>query len=150
MGVAAYGLFPIAAAGISLAKKPSYIALFTVIAVVASVGLCVLLIPPLGLQGAATATSLSYALVILLSFSASSRFDVAPFDFRTTLLLFAFAGALMTLGAIDYPSEGVGVAAWLLALVAYVASLFVLGVIGKEERTELANGSRRLQERLSG
>lgn len=149
LGVAAYGLFPLAAAGITLTKKTPFIALFTLVALVVSAVLCLILIPLIGLQGAATATALSYVLLVVLCFAKSSKLDAAPFGFATPVALFVVCAGLMVTGVVDYQSEALGIAVRTGALLVYVGCLFGLGVIGKQERAELLSGSRRLRERLS-
>ena len=80
----------------------------TPISAVVNIALCVVLIPPLGLEGAALATLLSYVLLGLLVWLRARRLAAIPWDLRA--LAFSAAPAVIGVGvALLLPHGG----AWL-------------------------------------
>ena len=80
LGVAAFGLTPITSAGITIARQTKYAMRYAGAAVVVSVGLCVILIPTIGLVGAAIATAFGYATLAVLSLLRSQTLSRAEFQ----------------------------------------------------------------------
>ena len=103
LGVAAFGLTPITSAGITITRQTMYAMRYAGAAVVVSVGLCLVLIPTVGLVGAAIATALGYATVAVLSLRRSQMLSRAEFQLGKVGRVFLLGGALMPVGHSTLP-----------------------------------------------
>jgi O-antigen/teichoic acid export membrane protein len=148
LGVAAFGLTPITSAGISITRQTKYVMRYTGLAVLVSAGLCFALIPPVGLTGAAIGTAAGYVVLAVLSLLRSQRLSPADFHLGRVLRVFALAGVLMPLGLLELSSEAATLALKLAGAGAFVAGLWLLGILGEVENAELrraiAAGRRRV------
>lgn len=137
LGVAAFGLTPITSAGISIARQTKYAMRYTGLALIASAGLCFALIPSIGLPGAAIGTATGYIMLAVLSLLRSQTLSPADFHLGRVLRVFALAAVLMPLGLLDLPSEAATLALKLAGAGAFVAGLWLLGILGEVENAEL-------------
>jgi O-antigen/teichoic acid export membrane protein len=148
IGVAAYGLSPITGAGINIARRTGYSLRYTVIALTGSVALCVILIPPIGLIGAAIGTASAYVALTLLYLRRSQILHPVDFHLGKVARIFLLGAVLMPVGLVDMGSIGLTLFIKALAAAAFVAALWPLGVIGEVENAELrraiAAGRRRV------
>lgn len=93
-GVALQGLFPVASAGLQIEKRSSAILLSILSAAALNVGLNLLLIPRWGIDGAAVATLLAHALMVLMAARLGRRtISIRPDGRR--ILVFVMAAAVM-------------------------------------------------------
>lgn len=147
LGVAAFGLTPITSAGITIARQTKYAMRYAGAAVVVSVGLCVILIPTIGLVGAAIATAFGYATLAVLSLLRSQTLSRAEFQLGKVGKVFLLGGALMPVGLLHLSSEAATIAAKMIAFVVFVAGLWLLGIFGRVESTELRAAMTALRGR---
>ncbi len=142
----AFGLSPITAAGIGIARQTRYLARYTLYALVLNVALCLALIPPAGLVGAAIAAAA--ANIVLSSAYLWRSQALMPFDIPLARIGIAFAltAVLMPLGLLTFEPEWLQVLVKLAALPALVAGFWAFEVVGPSERAEL----RRVVQRLRG
>ena len=147
LGVAALGLTPITAAGMSITRQTKYAMRYTGAAVVVNVGLCLALIPPLGLTGAAIGTAVGYMVLAVLSLLRSQTLSPVDFHLAKVVRVFILAGALMPLGLLDLPSEAATIAVKLAGLGVFVAGLWLLGILGEVESAELRSALAALRQR---
>jgi len=120
----------IAALGPGIAKKSTPIALSILIAACANVVLNFALIPPLGKEGAAAATMLSYICGVVYLFARSQKLYPLPFRFREAVTCFLFSWALIALDRLFLTGNGliaVGVRMVMCAL--FVPLGLSLGII---------------------
>jgi O-antigen/teichoic acid export membrane protein len=103
-----HGIFLLTSVGIGIEKKARYYPLVTAAAAATNVGANFLLIPRLGMIGAAWATVLSYAVMAALGFTLSRRLFPIPFEGRRWLGAGALALVLYALSALapaSFPSR---------------------------------------------
>jgi O-antigen/teichoic acid export membrane protein len=148
LGVAAFGLTPITGAGISIARQTHFAVRYTVISLIASVAVCFALIPVIGLTGAALGTACAYVALAALYLRRSQRLSHVDFQLGKVIRVFVVAGALMPLGLLTAPPELATLAIKIAALGVFVASLWVLGIIGELESAELRSAAATLRARV--
>jgi O-antigen/teichoic acid export membrane protein len=117
-------------------------------AVVVSVGLCLVLIPTVGLVGAAIATAVGYATLAVLSLRRSQMLSRAEFQLGKVGRVFLLGGALMPVGLVHLSSEAATIAAKVAAFAVFVAGLWLLGVFGRVESGELRAAMTTLRTRI--
>ena len=137
IGVAALGLLPIVAAGITISRKTKYIARYTVAVLGLNVLLCFALIPPFELVGAASATASSFVVLTIALLRRSQRLDRARFDVSRTVGIFVLGAVLMPVGLVTLEPPGLAVVVKLTALATFAAGVFAMGAVGPAERTEI-------------
>jgi O-antigen/teichoic acid export membrane protein len=147
LSAAAFGLTPIAAAGIGIARQTRYVARYTLLALVVNVLLCFALIPSLGLVGAAIATAASNMLLAIAYLVRSQRLMPSNLAVARLVRAFALTAAFMPLGLVHAGPEGLLLGGKAVALAAYVACFWVFGVLGPAESTELRRAVRRIRSR---
>ena len=89
-----YGAYAIAASGLGIVGRTSLIATTMAGAAAAAVVMNVVLIPVIGIFGAAVSTLLSYLLLAVLSGGASQRYYPVPWQLGRAVLILAVGGAL--------------------------------------------------------
>jgi O-antigen/teichoic acid export membrane protein len=104
----------------------------------ANIVLNIVLIPPLGIVGAALALVCSYVIVLALMYVFTQRLFPVPYEWRRLALLVAVTAATVGLGEALLPTAGVGAAAsrtalWLLM----PALLWAAGFFTPDERRAL-------------
>jgi O-antigen/teichoic acid export membrane protein len=149
LGVAAFGLTPITGAGISIARQTKYAMRYTGAAIVVSAGLCFVLIPIVGLTGAAIGTAVGYMLLAVLSLLRSQTLSPADFHLAKVVKVFVLVGALMPLGLLDLSSEAATIAVKLAGFGVFVIGLWLLGILGEVESAELRGAMAALRERVA-
>jgi O-antigen/teichoic acid export membrane protein len=125
-----YGFFQIFTRLFDLARRPYSVSATWVIAMVLNLGLNALLIPPLGMSGAAIATAASYALAFAVAWLIRPR--TVRFDLPLArLAAHAAAAAAIALAARALPAPGMapGLAVAVLAGALVCAAGFALGVV---------------------
>ena len=110
----------------------------TVVAVVVNIALNLLLIPEHGIIGAGVALFASYAVVVLLMHQIVRRLFFVPYEWGRLTVAIGLAAALIALGELAIPQEGLGGLAAVLGIcAAYPAALFLTGFLTQEERVRL-------------
>jgi O-antigen/teichoic acid export membrane protein len=133
MAAAVFGVSNLALAGISITRRMVYVGIYTVAALALNVVLNVVLIPPWGMMGSAFATLAAYVLLAGLYYWRSQILYPTPYVLRRTLIVFA-GGQLATLvGLIRFEQVGVALAVKTATLLAFVASLRLLGVVDRDD-----------------
>ncbi|MCB9727481.1 MAG: polysaccharide biosynthesis C-terminal domain-containing protein [Deltaproteobacteria bacterium] len=125
-----YGFFQIFTRLFDLARRPWSVSLTWVIAMLLNLGLNTLLIPPLGMSGAAIATGLSYLCAFAVAWLI--RPDVVRFELpRAAMLAHALAAVAIGLGAAWLAPAGVlaGLAIAVLAGALVLGCGLALGVV---------------------
>jgi O-antigen/teichoic acid export membrane protein len=138
LGMVAFASNQMTAAGISLMKRTSYLALHAWIAAVINVALNFVLDPPFGMLGAAWATAIAYAYLSLAFLATSQR--LWPIVIPTGRLVVAIVLVIAyTVAASAFPSLGLVEAIVVKGAfsASFVVLLFVGRVIGRDE-VELA------------
>jgi O-antigen/teichoic acid export membrane protein len=147
LGVAAYGLLPIAGAGISVTGRTEYAAKYTFAVLAVNVAACFLLIPLLGLVGAAIATALGYAGLTALYLRRSQMLDRAELQLGRLIRVFALGAALVPVGVVSFDSDVVALAVKLVTLGVFLGGLLVLRVIDRAEISAALDYARGLRGR---
>lgn len=133
----AWGAVYIVGIGYGIAKKSYHTTIATVLAALVNTRLNFLLIPRWNFLGAATATLLGYLVALLYSFIVSRRYFRVDYESRRIFLL---TGAItVVISAGRYIDQSLVV--WsiqvllykILLYMAFLASLFILGIIRRQE-----------------
>jgi len=120
-----YGLYPIVGVGLVLNKKTKYIALAFVIGAIVSIPLNMLLIPVLGILGAALAVVLTYFLSVYLIYFWNQKYYYIDFEIKKNLKIFCFAVVLIIAGlSIDFDSIILNIILKLLLIVFFAIVQF--------------------------
>jgi O-antigen/teichoic acid export membrane protein len=144
LGAIGYGIVSLLTTGFAIARKTGRQALLTLTAAGLNIGLNFALIPPLGILGAGLATALGYGFLAMAYYLVSQRAYPTPYEPRKIVTILALASVLGVFGVIPLGPEAVAVAVKLLALVAFVAGLWVTGTMTPAEFSELWRFVRRM------
>ncbi len=121
----------------------------TVAAVVVNVGLNLLLIPDHGIIGAGVALMVSYVVVVALMHAITRRLFYVPYEWARLALAVGLAAALVAVGELAVPQDGLGgLALTLILCAAYPAGLYALRFLSPEERERLPVLLERVRARL--
>jgi O-antigen/teichoic acid export membrane protein len=96
-GTAAYGLGAYFSFGIGIAKKTFHRAWVTVLAASMNVVLNLLLVPWIGMVGAATSTALSFLTLAVLQMKISQGYYRVPYKFKRHFVVYGTAAAVIAL-----------------------------------------------------
>ena len=121
-----HGLFLLTSVGIGIARDTRWYARITALAVAANIAANFLLIPSMGIAGAAWATVLAYALMAGLGALASARAYAIPFEWGALLALLASGVACALLSTLAPADLWGAVAAKAGLLAVYVGGLGLL------------------------
>jgi O-antigen/teichoic acid export membrane protein len=122
------------APGLGIQKRTKYIAVINLIGALLNVGLNLLLVPMLGILGAATSTMISATAVFVAFMYFSQRFYVVPHDFRRLLAATAAVCALAAVGFfVNIPDMAVSVLLKLATLAVIALVLFSFKLVSIEE-----------------
>ncbi len=147
IGVILYAIASVAALGIDLVRRTSYIGLYTVLATLLNVGLNLLLIPRWGMIGAATATTSAYGLLALLYYRKAQQIAYTPYLTGRALKALLIGCPLMGVGVLPIQPAGLAIAIKLLVLGLFALLVWRLEVIDEEEFGVLLSLTRRLRSR---
>jgi O-antigen/teichoic acid export membrane protein len=140
-GAIGFGAATVLMTGIGLARRNVYVAVLSIIAALANLGLNLALIPPFGIVGAALASAGGYAVLAVLYYWAAQRVYPTPFEPWKVVAILALAVAASFAAAL--PLEGAAAAATKVAAVAaFVAACILSGAIGRDELRELGRFGR--------
>jgi O-antigen/teichoic acid export membrane protein len=134
LGAVAYASTQVTAAGISLARRTTWIAGLATAAAALNLGLNLALVPSYGMLGSAWATAAAYGFLTLGYLVVSQRLQPARYEVRRSLTV-AAATIAFTVGAryLPDPSAAAETALKVAYLVAFVVVLFALGSLDRRE-----------------
>lgn len=127
-----HGVFLLTSIGIGIERKARYYPVITGAAAAANVAANFVLIPRVGMMGAAWATVLSYAVMALLGFLISRRLFPIPFDGGRWLFAAALAAGLYALSTFSPASFAARVAFEVALVAAYPIVLVGTGFLRRE------------------
>jgi O-antigen/teichoic acid export membrane protein len=99
LGAVAAGLSAVLGTGITIARKTGYFARYAFYAAALNLTLNVLLVPPLGMVGAAIAAASTYTMLAVVYYRRAQLLDPAPFAPRRVLAIVLVAAALIAVGS---------------------------------------------------
>jgi O-antigen/teichoic acid export membrane protein len=127
-----HGVFLLTSIGIGIERKARYYPVITGAAAAANVAANFVLIPRVGMMGAAWATVLSYAVMAILGFLISRRLFPIPFDGGRWLFAAALAAGLYALSTLSPASFAARVAFEVALVAAYPIVLVGTGFLRRE------------------
>jgi O-antigen/teichoic acid export membrane protein len=133
MSVAVFGISNLVLFGIGITRRTGYIEIYTGLALVFNVVLNLLLIPPWGMMGAAVATLVAYAVLAVFYYHRSQILYHTQYEPRKTVTTVVLGGCAMVVGVIRFDSIGVSLAVKLATALVFVASLWVFGVLDRDD-----------------
>lgn len=145
LGTTVFGLSSITMAGISLARRTGYFAVYSGISLLVNLALNLVLIPPLGGFGAALSTASAFAVLTGLYYRTSQALYPTPYEPRKIVTVLVAGAALMPLGLLPLGPEFVALKA--AALVLFAGALIVSGTVDRTELVELKKLAVRLTRR---
>ena len=142
-GVMLYGLYLVLLVVLGRTGRTEYNFPATAAGTVANIGLNLLLIPELGIEGAGIALVASYAIVLALMYGFTQRLFPVPYEWGRLALVLGIAGALVTTGELLLPTDGfVGLASRAAVWFAFPLALLATGFLSDEERRAIAGSLR--------
>jgi O-antigen/teichoic acid export membrane protein len=127
-----HGVFLLTSIGIGIERKARYYPVITGAAAAANVAANFVLIPRVGMMGAAWATVLSYAVMALLGFLISRRLFPIPFDGGRWLFAASLAAGLYAVSTLSPASFAARVAFEVALVAAYPIVLVGTGFLRRE------------------
>jgi O-antigen/teichoic acid export membrane protein len=137
LGTIAYGIAQLLVTGISLARRTTLLAGFAILAAAVNIGLNFALIPPIGIVGAALATTVGYGVLAAMYYVSSQRVYPTPYEPRKVVTTLAFGTVLGVLGVVPLGPAPVAVAIKFLAIAAFLGALWVTRTLNRAELIEL-------------
>jgi len=138
MSSIASGAYYIVATGVNLSGKTIHLGWTAVVAALASIALNLLLIPTLGVVGAAVAGLIANFLPVILLYLVAQRLHRVPYDLRRISLLIVVALACLAAATmLQGQVSTVNLVLRLACMVAFIAALVPVGVIGARELREI-------------
>lgn len=129
-----HGVFLLTSIGIAIEKKARYYPIITFVSAATNIGFNFLLIPRLGMMGAAWATVISYAVMAGLGFVISRRLYPVPFETGRLARMVASAGAVFAASLLAPDALVPAVCVKLALLAAFPLLLVLSGVVTAAER----------------
>lgn len=114
-------------------KMTSRLPIFTLIAALVNIGLNLLLIPTLGIVGAAYATTVGYLVLFMITFIVAKRAYVIPYEYGKLLTIFATAIVIYLSGSMLVLSPAMLIMTKVGMLLAYIVILLYLRVITTDD-----------------
>lgn len=139
LAIVAFAMSGLTMAGISYTRRTAYFAVGSGVAFAVHVGLNFALMPSIGMLGAAVSTLVAYGLLAVLYLVVSQRLYPTRYEGRKVLVTLGLASAIGVLGVVPLGPPASELAIKLLAILAFVLGIRVLGVVGAEETREIRN-----------
>ncbi len=137
------GVFINLAAGLHITMRTGWLPVATGVAAALNVGAMLVLVPALGIMGAAWSKVIAYGgSVVILAFY-TSRFYPVTYDVRSILITTALTAILYTVVNVTDEFSGSGIALRMVVVPIFVALLFGTGVLRKNVLTTLMRMVRR-------
>ena len=143
----AWAVYPVLSVGLKIAKRTALVSSIVVLAAVANIGANLLLLPVLGIRGAAIATLLGYGILAILTHLASRRCIPDAVDWvRLGGVGLSFGAIVLVSTLVDRLPPGIAVAAARSALLlSFPAMLVLTRVLSVQQCRQLP---RRIWRRL--
>ncbi len=129
LGIAAYGVASVFGVVALIHRRTHIAALLIVVMGVANVALCLALIPPFGLRGAAIASFCAYASLAVMYWYWSRTLEDTQYEPWKLVVAFALAAAAYEAWRIDLDSEAITVLLKLLVCGAFLVALRLAHVV---------------------
>ncbi|HEY8467939.1 MAG TPA: lipopolysaccharide biosynthesis protein [Solirubrobacterales bacterium] len=137
-GTALYGLYLVLVIVLGRTGRTEFSFPATLVAVAVNVGLNLLLVPEYGIVGAGVALMASYVVVVGVMYALVERLFHVPYEWRRLALAVGAAAALIAVGELFVPHDGLdGLALTALVCAAYPLLLFAAGFLSRAERERL-------------
>ena len=125
-----HGVYYIASIGVNLVKKTSHIGWTTLVAAGVTVGLNFLLVPRLGMMGAAIGTLVAHWLSAALLFVMSQQHYPIPYRWRELALIVTASAGVIALGSVMETAHAGNAAVWKLGgLMLFPVVILLSGVV---------------------
>ena len=135
LALVVHGAYGIISIGVQLGQKTVHMAWTSGLAAIVNIGLNLLLIPWIGILGAAIATLVAYSLATVLLFMVAQRAYPIPYRLRGGFVGLAVAACMLGVGlVIDAQAHG---SEWGVQFTAAKVAVVVLGVLGMGLATRL-------------
>jgi len=145
LGVVFFNAMQFFTFGISISKKTQYRLYLGIIAAALNVGLNFLLIPRYGMVGAAIATLISSTIYAVSSFLVSQKLYYVGYDLKAFFRIFIVTAGIISAGYLFFSDITVVNIFIKIALVGvFIASVYLFGLVGKEELRYLRQSIRQL------
>jgi O-antigen/teichoic acid export membrane protein len=143
-----WSLFQFVQTGFYVAKQTGRMPVLTAIAAVVNIGLNVALIPWLGFMGAAWATLLTFALLLVMTVSVVRAVFEVRWPWRRLFVPALSAAAVQAVATLaNLPPGAAGIGIKLALFLGWLAWMFAGGFLGAEERAALSTALRGLAGR---
>jgi O-antigen/teichoic acid export membrane protein len=138
LGAVAAGLSAVLGTGITIARKTRYFARYAFYAAGLNIALNLMLVPPLGMVGAAIAAASTYTMVAFVYHHRAQLLDPAPFAPRRVLAIVTVAAAIIAVGsAFTIDPVWLSVLVKLPLVVAFLFAVWLFGWLDAEARAVL-------------
>lgn len=144
LSVILHGVFYIFGIGISIAKKTKYFAYSYAVGAIANISLNLLLIPPYGVIGAASATVVSFGVTALLGSHWSKKSYPLHFPLRKLIVICALFLSFYILGILIDSSLGGHIPAKVFTIFVFMG--FMLLLLDREDQILLIELPKRLMK----
>ncbi len=145
----AYGLYQIIGVGLLVTKKTLFSGVSIGVGAIAYVLYLYLLVPPLGIVGAALATLLVHATVVALLFFGAQRAYPIPYDMKRVALILISSGVVMVIGTLIHMQNlAFDIIIAIALFISYIGLLLVLPIITHTERKIALDMVRRFTLRF--
>lgn len=134
LGLAFLGISGMFATGISLSKKTKYLTLSSVIAAVLNIILNIILIPKIGIIGAAIATLISYIVLAFLNYFYSQKLYYLEYEIGKILKVLTVAVIFVTIGTfVKFDNILISLLIKIVFVSVFILCLYILKIFSKEE-----------------
>jgi O-antigen/teichoic acid export membrane protein len=134
-----YGMYINLMAGIYIEKKTKYLPIITGGAALTSILFNLILIPPLGIQGAALSSLLSYMAMLIGIFIVSQKYYPINYEYAKIVTVFLIIGIIFFANFYFFNDY---LAVKIILLAAFVISIFVFKIISIESIREFAKSNK--------
>jgi O-antigen/teichoic acid export membrane protein len=140
------GVYVVFVVGIYLEKKTKYLPLVTGAGALLNVGANFILIPMIGILGAALSTLLSYAVMAIGIYFASQRFYYVEYEWQKVIKIFGLAMALFGIFMLFHPEplSFTGFTIKIVLMGIFGVTLLMMKVIDSKEIAEVKSIIRRI------
>ena len=140
------GAYVVFVVGVYLEKKTKYLPLITGSGALLNVGANFILIPRIGILGAALSTLLGYFVIAVGMYYASQRFYRVDYEWNKVVKIVGSAALMFIVFRLFHlePLDSVGVFIKLLLIIAFWAALIIFKVIDSKEIAEVKSILQRL------
>jgi O-antigen/teichoic acid export membrane protein len=142
LGGVALGIGSIVMAGISYARRTLWFATLSAAAAAVNIALNFMLIPPLGMVGAAASTAAAFALLTAAYYAVSQRLYPTPYEPGRVVAIVVLGIPAAAVGLIQLDQPVLEFVLKLGALVLFVVALYAIGVVRRDHLREIGTTVR--------